>query len=60
MREELGLYVIAKELCVDIEEVKSWSVDKIIRWSIALKLMGQEAKKQVEQPQRKEHLIVFR
>jgi hypothetical protein len=46
--------------------VKSWSAEKIIKWNIALKLIGEEAKKQAEyfqpalQPRQKEHLIVFR
>jgi len=61
VREEIWLYIIAKELKIDIDEVKSWSAEKILKWSIALKIMSKEinnALKSTESPRR--HLFVFR
>lgn len=31
LRNELGLYIIAKELRVDIDEVKSWPLEKLLK-----------------------------
>lgn len=59
MKQELGLYIIAKELHLDIDEVKSWSAEKLIKWSIALKLLAEELKKQSDDLAMK-HLFVFR
>ncbi|MEM2726661.1 MAG: hypothetical protein QXV61_00180 [Archaeoglobaceae archaeon] len=50
---------MAKELQIDVDEIKTWSAEKIVRWSIALKLMNEEISKATK-IEKKRHLFVFR
>jgi len=48
VRDELELYILAKELHVDIDEVRKWPLEKILRWLIALRLINEEIKEKVK------------
>ena len=37
---------------MDIDEVKSWPAEKILRWSIALKVMSEEMNKACKVPRK--------
>lgn len=47
MRDELKLYILAKELHIDIDEVKSWSLEKQLKWLIVLRLINEGIEKKV-------------
>lgn len=47
MKDELELYILAKELHIDIDEVRKWPLEKILRWLIALRLINEEIEKKV-------------
>lgn len=48
VREDLDLYVIARETHSDIDEVMAWPLGKIARWRTALQLMAEEMRKAVQ------------
>ena len=60
MKSELELYVLAKELNKDVDEIRQWPLEKIVRWCIALRLMNEEVKKAIPAASTKKHLYVFK
>jgi len=43
----LNSIILAKELHIDIDEVKSWPLEKQLKWIIALNLIAERIKQQM-------------